>query len=123
MWKGFVACFGWERSMNISYRITLSRILLIPIFILVLSIPLHLSECDIAKTHLTSSHFFVAMLFIVTSATDWIDLYYARKHNLITNLGKFLDPLSDKLLVASVWIVWVKLGYSPAWVVIIIINR
>src|SRR5699024_83420 len=123
MWKGFVACFGRERSMNIPNRITLSRILLIPIVILLLSIPLHWGEWDIGKTHLPISHFVVAMLFIVASATDWVDGYYARKHNLITNLGKFLDPLADKLLVAAVLIVLVELGYAPAWVVIIIISR
>lgn len=109
--------------MNLPNKITMARILLIPIVIFLLSIKLDWGEWSIGDTDLPVSHFVVAMLFIFASATDWVDGYIARKHQLITNLGKFLDPLADKLLVAAVLIVLVELGFAPAWVVIIIISR
>lgn len=109
--------------MNTPNKITLSRIFLIPIFILLLSIPFEWGEWDIGNTTLPISHFAAGLLFIFASATDWVDGYYARKYNLVTNLGKFLDPLADKLLVASALILLVELGLAPAWVVILIISR
>src|SRR5690625_1838872 len=109
--------------MNIPNKITLSRIFLIPIFILLLSIPFDWGEWNIGDTALPVSHFAAGLLFILASATDWVDGYYARKYNLVTNLGKFLDPLADKLLVSAALILLVELGLAPAWVVIVIISR
>jgi CDP-diacylglycerol---glycerol-3-phosphate 3-phosphatidyltransferase len=109
--------------MNIPNRITISRILLIPLFILLMSIPFQWGEWNIGDESLPVSHFVAALLFIIASTTDWIDGYYARKHNLVTNLGKFLDPLADKLLVSAALILLVETGAAPAWVVIIIISR
>jgi CDP-diacylglycerol--glycerol-3-phosphate 3-phosphatidyltransferase len=109
--------------MNIPNKITLSRIFLIPVFILLLSIPFDWGNWDIGNTLLPVSHFAAGMLFILASATDWVDGYYARKYNLVTNLGKFLDPLADKLLVSAALILLVELGLAPAWVVIVIISR
>jgi CDP-diacylglycerol---glycerol-3-phosphate 3-phosphatidyltransferase len=109
--------------MNLPNKITFSRILLIPIFIIFMAVPFNFGEWDIGNTTLPISHFVGALLFIVASATDWIDGHYARKHNLVTNLGKFLDPLADKLLVSAALILLVEMGLAPAWVVIIIISR
>ena len=62
-------------------------------------------------------------IFVAASVTDWFDGHRARKYNLITNFGKFMDPLADKLLVCSAMICMIELDRLPAWVVIIIIGR
>lgn len=109
--------------MNLPNKITLSRICLIPIFIIILSIPLDLGAWNIGATDLPITHFIAALIFIIASTTDWLDGYIARKYQLITNMGKFLDPLADKLLVSAAFILIVELGLAPAWVVILIISR
>ncbi|RDW17775.1 CDP-diacylglycerol--glycerol-3-phosphate 3-phosphatidyltransferase [Oceanobacillus chungangensis] len=109
--------------MNLPNKLTLSRIILIPVFILLLSIPFNWGEWNIGDTTLPVSHFVAAILFIFASATDWVDGYYARKYNLVTNLGKFMDPLADKLLVSAALILLIEMGLAPAWIVIIIISR
>lgn len=109
--------------MNIPNRITISRILLIPIFILLLTLPLDWGNVSIGNETLPVVHLVSALLFIVASGTDWVDGYYARKYNLVTNLGKFLDPMADKLLVAAAFVLLVELNMAPAWLVIIILSR
>lgn len=109
--------------MNIPNRITVSRILLIPLIILILSLPIHLGEWTLFTTTIPVTHGIAAIIFIIASGTDWLDGYYARRYNLITNLGKFLDPLADKLLVSTALILLVQLDLLAAWIVIIIISR
>lgn len=109
--------------MSLPNKITLSRICLIPVFIIILSIPLDLGAWNIGATDLPITHFIAALIFIIASTTDWLDGYIARKYQLITNMGKFLDPLADKLLVSAAFILIVELGLAPAWVVILIISR
>lgn len=109
--------------MNLPNKLTLSRIIMIPIFILLLSLPLDFGAWDIGGTTLPIHHFIAAVIFIIASMTDWVDGYYARKYNLITNLGKFLDPLADKLLVSAALIMLVEMDLAAAWIVIIIISR
>ncbi|HLR72409.1 MAG TPA: CDP-diacylglycerol--glycerol-3-phosphate 3-phosphatidyltransferase [Pseudogracilibacillus sp.] len=109
--------------MNIPNKITLSRICLIPIFIIILSIPMHWGEWEIGTTTLPVTHFVAGVIFLIASLTDWLDGYYARKYNLITNMGKFLDPLADKLLVSAAFILLVELDLAAAWIVILIISR
>ena len=97
--------------MNTPNKITISRILLIPIFLVFL------------MQQSTLSSYIALVIFIIASATDGVDGFIARKNNLVTNFGKFIDPLADKLLVASALITFVGLGYMPAWTVIVIISR
>ena len=63
------------------------------------------------------------IIFVAASMTDWLDGYLARKHNIVTNFGKFMDPLADKLLVSAAMICLVEMGQIPAWIVIVIISR
>lgn len=109
--------------MNLPNKITVARIMLIPLFLIVMVIPLDWGTVKMGAESIPVSHLAGAAIFIIASATDWIDGYYARKYQLVTNLGKFLDPLADKLLVSAALIVLVDLHYAPAWMVIVIISR
>ncbi|KAB7668727.1 CDP-diacylglycerol--glycerol-3-phosphate 3-phosphatidyltransferase [Bacillus sp. B1-b2] len=109
--------------MNLPNKITVSRILLIPIFLVITLVDFNWGEMTLLGATLPVEHFVGALVFILASTTDWIDGYYARKYNLVTTLGKFLDPLADKLLVAAALIVLVDAELAPAWITIIIISR
>ncbi|MFP4697487.1 MAG: CDP-diacylglycerol--glycerol-3-phosphate 3-phosphatidyltransferase [Eubacteriales bacterium] len=99
--------------MNIANKLTVFRVILIPFFLVFL-----LTE------FLEPYNKIIALIiFIVASFTDYLDGYLARSRNLVTNFGKFMDPLADKLLVASALIAFVQLGILPAWIVVIIISR
>lgn len=109
--------------MNLPNKITILRILMIPFFILIMTIDFGWGEARVFGTEMPVEHVVGAVLFIIASTTDWIDGYIARKYNLVTNFGKFLDPLADKLLVSSALIVLVELGLAAGWIVIAIICR
>lgn len=109
--------------MNIPNQITISRILLIPVFMIFLLIPFQWGEVTILGAEIPVHHLIAAIVFIIASATDWLDGYYARKHNLITNMGKFLDPLADKLLITAAFVALVGLDMFPAWAAVVILSR
>lgn len=97
--------------LNLANKLSLLRILLTPLVIVLLYFPGRV-VCLLA-----------ALIFIFASITDWLDGYIARKFNMVSSMGKFLDPLADKLLICSVLIMFVHLGWAPAWVVIVIVCR
>lgn len=97
--------------MNLPNQLTVSRFFLTIVFMVVLFI-----EFPFNST--------VALaVFVVASITDWVDGAYARKHKLITNFGKLMDPLADKILTGSAFIAFAGLGLMPAWMVVIIVGR
>lgn len=109
--------------MNLANKITVLRIFLIPLFMIFMLIDFSFGEVTLFRQDIPIHHLIGALIFIVASATDWLDGYVARKYNLITNLGKFLDPLADKILVTAALISLVQLQFAPAWIVIIILSR
>lgn len=96
---------------NLANNLTLARIFTIPVLVFLLYFPSKIS-CLLAM-----------ILFILASLTDLVDGLIARRYNLVTNIGKFLDPLADKLLIMSVLIMLVHLGWIMAWMAILIIGR
>ncbi|WP_210363889.1 CDP-diacylglycerol--glycerol-3-phosphate 3-phosphatidyltransferase [Bacillus sp. REN3] len=109
--------------MNLPNKITISRIFMIPLFMIVMLVPFSWGEISLLGTEMPVTHLVGALIFIIASTTDWVDGHYARKHNMVTNLGKFLDPLADKLLVSAALVVLVDLNLAPSWIVIVIISR
>ena len=109
--------------MNLPNKITVSRILMIPLFLVIMLADFNWGNLTVFGTTMPAAHFWGAMLFILASTTDWVDGYYARKFNMVTNLGKFLDPLADKLLVSAALIVLVDFNLAASWIVIVIISR
>ena len=110
--------------MNLPNKLTVLRILIIPIFILILAIPsLDWGTLSIGSVNLSVTHLVATIIFSIASFTDWLDGYIARAQGLVTNFGKFADPLADKMLVMTAFIMLVELGKAPAWVVAIIICR
>jgi len=94
--------------MNLPNKLTVLRVVLIPIFIVVL---------------MTGHYYISAIIFVAASLTDALDGAIARKYNLVTNFGKIMDPLADKLLVTAAMVCLVELGDIPAWMVFVILAR
>ena len=99
-------------TMNLPNKLTIFRVILIPFFVACILIPA-----------IPFNNIIACVIFCVASFTDFLDGYIARRDNLVTNFGKFMDPLADKLLVCSAMICLIELGRLPAWIVIIIIAR
>ena len=97
--------------MNLANRLTMLRIALIPVFLVVLYLDF-------------PYHRYVALaIFILASATDFVDGHIARSRNLITDFGKFMDPLADKMLVMAAMLWFVEVGRMPAWALLIVVVR
>lgn len=100
-----------EYKMTVANFITAGRILLVPIFLVIL------------LTEMQNKEIIAFVIFVVASVTDAVDGYFARRLNQITELGKFLDPLADKLLIAAALLALVNMGKVAAWVAAVIIIR
>lgn len=101
------------KKMNLPNKLTILRVILIPFFVAFL----------LDAFCLPGSKWIALIIFIVASVTDALDGNIARKYNLVTNFGKFMDPLADKLLVCSALIAFVDMDMMPTWIVMIIIAR
>ncbi len=99
--------------MNLPNKLTMLRVVMIPFFVVFMLVPIAGG----------TDKWIALALFIAASLTDMLDGHIARKYHLVTNFGKFMDPLADKLLVCSALICLVDLGRIPSWVVIVIIAR
>lgn len=111
--------------MNLANKITIARMLLIPLFILFFAeYPLWLTENSGFFGFIQVYGIYIALgIFLLASATDKLDGYIARKYNQITNLGKLLDPLADKLLISVALIMMVQSGMVATWIAVAIIAR
>ena len=99
--------------MNTPNKLTVARMILVPFLVVFL----------LTGWGGEANRWICLAIFVAASVTDWFDGHLARKYNLITNFGKFMDPLADKLLVCSAMICMIEVDKLPAWVVIIIIGR
>ncbi|ATO47876.1 MULTISPECIES: CDP-diacylglycerol--glycerol-3-phosphate 3-phosphatidyltransferase [Brevibacillus] len=109
--------------MNLANRITLARIFLVPVVMFFLLVEYKFGTFTIGTLTMTYNELIAALVFILAASTDGLDGYIARKRKIVTNLGKFLDPLADKLLVSASLISLVEMQRIEAWVVIVIISR
>jgi CDP-diacylglycerol--glycerol-3-phosphate 3-phosphatidyltransferase len=99
--------------MNLPNKLTIFRMVLIPFFVVLMKIPFGDGL----------NRYIALAVFVIASLTDTLDGYIARRDNLVTDFGKFMDPLADKLLVCAAMICLIDTGQLPSWVVIVIISR
>ena len=104
--------------MNLPNKITLLRVILIPVMLI---IPLFGIRATILGINV--GNLIILAIFLIASFTDFLDGYIARKNDLVTDFGKFLDPIADKLLVITALIMLVEMRIIPGWIPIIIIAR
>ena len=110
--------------MNIANRLTIARIVMIPLFLLMMYFPNDIfGTVNVLHSNLSVSWVLAMIIFTIASITDFLDGYLARKYHLITNFGKFADPLADKLLVMTAFITLVGAGVIPMWIVAVIVCR
>lgn len=101
--------------MNLPNKLTMARIIAVPIFVVLFFIGL--------KNNAMPFYFAAFIVFVLASLTDMLDGKIARKYNLVTNFGKIMDPLADKLLVYAAFCIFVEVGIMPSWMFIIILAR
>jgi CDP-diacylglycerol---glycerol-3-phosphate 3-phosphatidyltransferase len=109
--------------MNLANKITLVRIFLVPIIMFFLLIQKMFPDLHFYNFSITYNQIVAALIFIIAASTDSLDGYLARKQKQVTNLGKLLDPLADKLLMTAVLVSLVAMNKLDAWIVVVIISR
>ena len=97
--------------MNTANKLTMLRVVLIPVFLVLLYFPIPFHRA------------FALVIFILASVTDFIDGYIARHYNQVTDFGKFMDPLADKCLVTAAMLWFVEIGQMPGWALLVVIVR
>ena len=114
--------------MNLPNKLTVTRIILVPILILIYMFPyttfgINMPVYHILNANISLVNIIIFIIFAVASLTDYFDGQIARKSKLITTFGKFADPMADKLLVMSAFIMMIELKMVPAWITAVIICR
>jgi CDP-diacylglycerol--glycerol-3-phosphate 3-phosphatidyltransferase len=109
--------------MNLANRITMARIFLVPVIMFFLLVNIDLPDISISDFTITYNQLLATLIFIIAASTDGLDGYIARSRKMVSNLGKLLDPLADKLLIAAVLISLVDMQKLDAWIAIVIISR
>ena len=109
--------------MNLPNQLTVFRIILIPVFILLLSVPYAWQSLEVTGVMVPLNWLLAAIVFAVASVTDFLDGQIARRQHLVTNFGKFADPLADKLLVMTALIFLTGFNVVPAWMTAVIVIR
>lgn len=104
--------------MNLPNKLTIFRVILVPFMMIV---PLFGIEATVLGIKV--ENLIILAIFLIASFTDFLDGYIARKNNLVTNFGKFLDPIADKLLVLTAFIMLVEVGKLPAWIPVVTAAR
>lgn len=97
--------------MNIANQLTMLRIFLVPIFMY------------FALLNSDKGFLYAGIIFVIASITDFLDGYLARKYNMVTNFGKLMDPLADKILVLAAMLVFLEMNKIASWMVLIVITR
>lgn len=110
-------------KMNLPNKLTMLRVIMIPFFVAAILYSEQLGKAYDSEDVFTTTRIIAGILFCAASFTDFLDGYLARKNNLVTNFGKFMDPLADKLLVCSALILLTSEQLIPSWITIIIVGR
>lgn len=108
-----------QKALNLPNILSISRIFLVPVVMVFLTMRTQFGFIE----GVNIGDLLAGLVFIVASVTDAADGYVARKHGLVTNLGKFIDPLADKIMVVAALVALVELQRVPAWAVVIIVAR
>lgn len=98
--------------MNLANKITLFRVFMIPVYVILMML-----------TGIQNNYMIAGVVFIIASISDFVDGQIARRCNMVTDFGKFVDPLADKLLVMAAMLCFVEINFIPSWVVIVILAR
>ena len=107
-------------KMNLPNKLTLLRLIMVPFFMVAMALP---ELLELASTVHVACNITGVSLFILASVTDFLDGMIARKNGLVTNFGKFMDPLADKCLVIAAMLWFVEIGQMPAWALLIVVVR
>lgn len=105
-------CYNGVILLNLANKLTMFRVIIVPFFVAAMCV-----------SELPCRFLIALILFALASVTDMFDGKVARKYNMVTDFGKFLDPLADKILVAAALVCFVELGWASAWVVFVILAR